>query len=233
MKYNPKVKMSEVFHTIQGEGRFTGTPSIFVRFSLCPLRCRWCDTPYTSWDPEFELTTVDDVVEQVVNIAPKCRHVVITGGEPFAQKKALQWLCDRLQREQYHVTIETAAIVWQYLYCSLLSMSPKLSTSTPYGTPQEKNHEKHRLNHDVIKQMLNYYDCQVKFVADSPTDVDEIKQLQKETRIPNDRIMLMPQGRSRDELCEREKWVVDVCKHEGWVYTPRAHIDIYGNQRGV
>ena len=56
------MKFSEIFHSIQGEGKLVGTPSVFVRTSFCNLRCVWCDTPYTSWRPEDRDVSVDEIV---------------------------------------------------------------------------------------------------------------------------------------------------------------------------
>src|SRR5438477_2462200 len=74
------MKLSELFHSIQGEGKLTGVPSVFIRASGCNLRCVWCDTPYASWNPEGEDVPVDQIVQRVN--AYNCKHVVLTGGEP-------------------------------------------------------------------------------------------------------------------------------------------------------
>ena len=73
----------ETFTSIQGEGLLTGVTSVFLRTSGCNLRCRWCDTPYTSWEPTGRHETVAALVS-IVEASP-ARHVVITGGEPMLQ----------------------------------------------------------------------------------------------------------------------------------------------------
>src|SRR5213080_914951 len=75
------MKIAEIFHSIQGEGKLAGVPSVFVRASGCNLRCTWCDTPYASWDPEGENLNVDEIVARVKSFNVK--HVVVTGGEPM------------------------------------------------------------------------------------------------------------------------------------------------------
>ena len=75
------MQISEIFYSIQGEGRLVGTPSVFIRTSGCNLRCVWCDTPYTSWTPEGEKRSVDEIVNEVEKYPH--RHVVLTGGEPL------------------------------------------------------------------------------------------------------------------------------------------------------
>src|SRR5215471_17665810 len=81
----PSLKVSEIFYSIQGEGMLAGVPSVFVRLSGCNLRCSWCDTPYTSWNPEGEQRTLPQIVAQVEQHRT-ARHVVLTGGEPMIAK---------------------------------------------------------------------------------------------------------------------------------------------------
>src|SRR5882724_5942331 len=75
------MKIAEIFHSIQGEGVLVGVPSVFVRTSGCNLRCTWCDTPYTSWQPEGEERGIESIVEEVNGYGAS--HVVVTGGEPM------------------------------------------------------------------------------------------------------------------------------------------------------
>src|SRR5258707_11682479 len=76
------VKIAEIFYSVQGEGSLVGVPSIFVRTSGCNLRCSWCDTPYTSWNPEGDELSTEAILERTGQY-PAARHVVITGGEPM------------------------------------------------------------------------------------------------------------------------------------------------------
>ena len=75
------MKLSELFYSIQGEGKLVGVPSVFVRASGCNLRCVWCDTPYASWEPEGAEMSVDEIVSRVRHFGAD--HVVLTGGEPM------------------------------------------------------------------------------------------------------------------------------------------------------
>ena len=77
------MRISEVYESIQGEGEYVGEPSVFARTTGCNLRCWFCDTPFTSWNPEGETRSLDDLCEQILNWPTK--HVVITGGEPLLQ----------------------------------------------------------------------------------------------------------------------------------------------------
>src|SRR5580700_4281475 len=97
--------ISEIFHSVQGEGELTGVPSVFVRTSGCNLRCNWCDTPYTSWNPEGAEKSVEEIVEEVGKYP--ARHVVLTGGEPMVAK-GIHTLAAALREKGKHITIETA-----------------------------------------------------------------------------------------------------------------------------
>ena len=123
------MKYSEFFHTIQGEGKLVGVPSVFFRTSYCNLRCGWCDSAYTSWNPENKDITLAEAVEAITKY--DCKHVVITGGEPFIQVKELTQLCQELDRRGHHITIETNATIFAPVAAHFISMSPKLRNSNP------------------------------------------------------------------------------------------------------
>src|ERR1700684_3793762 len=113
------VKNSEIFYSIQGEGILAGIPSVFLRTSGCKLRCTWCDTPYTSWKPEGEDLSLDNILADVHEHGST--HVVVTGGEPMIQQDMVQ-LTRRLKDFGLHITIETAGTVYQPVTCDLMSI---------------------------------------------------------------------------------------------------------------
>src|ERR1700712_2877072 len=104
------MRISEIFYSIQGEGKLVGVPSVFVRASGCNLRCTWCDTPYASWEPEGEELSVGRIVERVK--AYGSNQCVLRGGEPMIMPEVVE-LCDVLAADGYHITIETAATVYK------------------------------------------------------------------------------------------------------------------------
>src|SRR4051812_21842795 len=169
------MKLSELFYSIQGEGKLTGVPSVFVRTSGCNLRCNWCDTPYASWSPEGTPLNVDAIVAEVRKHPAK--HVVLTGGEPMIAKE-IRELAGALKQLGYHITIETAAtIAPDGIACDLASLSPKLKNSAPddrlSATWREK-HEKLRWQPEVVKAWLADYGYQLKFVVSQEADVNEL-----------------------------------------------------------
>ena len=217
---------------MQGEGQLIGYPSIFFRTSYCNLRCIWCDTPYTSWEPEDKDISVEDAVDAI--LAHNCKQVVITGGEPFMQPKDLTILCHRLRQSGKHITIETNGTLFERVEADLLSISPKLENSNPSEFNHHfKQHQRNRINQEVLRQFLDYYNCQLKFVVETERDLFEIHQLETEMQIPTSIIVLMPQGITNDQIQERQNWVVETCKKYGYRYSPRLHVDIWGDTRGT
>ncbi len=226
------MKYSEIFYTIQGEGQLIGVPSVFFRMSVCNLRCSWCDTAYTSWYPEDKDISVSEAFNELTKFGVE--HVVITGGEPFLQKKELTTLCEVLSAKGHHITIETNATVFMPVQADLISMSPKLSNSTPLDDKRWKEiHERERLKPDIIRLFLDKYECQAKFVISDAQDIQEVQELTEQIPIPKETIILMPQGIEINEIREREKWLVEVCKETGYRYSPRLHLNIWGNKRGT
>jgi 7-carboxy-7-deazaguanine synthase len=228
------MKVAEVFYSIQGEGLLAGVPAAFVRTSGCNLRCWFCDTPYTSWRPEGDELSVQEVLDRMAEFP--ARHAVVTGGEPLIAPD-IEELTVGLRRRGYHITIETAATVFKPVECDLASLSPKLAGSTPYereGGRFAERHERLRLRPDVIRAFAERYPYQLKFVIDRPGDLDEVRALLAELPgVERECVLLMPQGVTPEEVRARGLWLVEECKRHGFRYCPRLHIDLYGNRRGV
>src|SRR5215472_2293063 len=121
------MRIAEIFYSVQGEGSLVGVPSVFVRTSGCNLRCVWCDTPYTSWNPEGDEMRVDAIVARATEFH-SARHVVLTGGEPLIAPGIAE-LAAKLGERGMHITMETAGTVFAELACDLMSISPKLANS--------------------------------------------------------------------------------------------------------
>lgn len=186
----PRLPINEIFHSIQGEGKWAGVPSIFVRVSGCNLRCCFrnpeggvttCDTPYTSHSPEKpKSVAVKDAADQINEILahyPGINHIVITGGEPLLYQDGIIALLDELdkEREDLKVTIETngTIIPSQGLLdrIDLWSVSPKLSTSAYFiegcgvSKALQDQHNKLRINPEALRTIVeDGYDRQFKFV---------------------------------------------------------------------
>lgn len=227
----PKLRIAEIFTSIQGEGIWVGTPSTFVRVSGCNLRCRWCDTPYASWNPEGPTLTITEMLERVPR-APG--HVVLTGGEPMLFD-GIEPLVAQLKERGHVLTVETAGTVVRELGVDLFSISPKLSNSTPEGEWMLR-HEETRQSVDTVARLMQTAPYQLKFVIDPEgdgADLAEVRELVSQLKPEPDRVLVMAEGTDPETLHRRERLLVPICLHEGWRLTPRFHVDLFGNTRGT
>lgn len=247
------MRVAELFRSVQGEGLLTGTPSVFVRASGCNLRCRFCDTPYASWQPEGDSWSVEQIVARVAELAAEtgaaapesrslapapgpCRHVVLTGGEPMLFAELVP-LSQELRRRQFHITIETAGTRYLPVDCDLMSISPKLSNSTPFADEHPQwpaRHERRRRAPQVLRRLVAEYAYQIKFVVDSPGDCQEAERyLADFPEIDPCRVMFMPQGTDQAKLQATAQWLVPYCQEHGWRFCPRRQIEWFGYARGT
>jgi 7-carboxy-7-deazaguanine synthase len=236
------VRIAEIFRSLQGEGFLTGTPSVFVRASGCNLRCGFCDTPYTSWEPEGDDLSVEEILEQVDELrssnaeTAECRHAVLTGGEPMLFAELVP-LANALKQREMHITIETAGTLSLPVACDLMSISPKLANSTP---PQERDrrwhyrHEQSRHAPEVVRQLLSQYEYQIKFVVGTPADCDDVQRwLEDFPQVDRSRVLLMPEGTDLAHLKQVEQWLEPYCQQHGFQLCPRKHIEWFGCVRGT
>jgi len=223
------MQISEIFYSLQGEGFLAGTPSVFVRLAGCPLRCRWCDTKY-AWDEtagqHYSIAKIVQTIGQA-----KSKFVVVTGGEPMINSDLPQ-LVQKLKQKGKHITIETAGIAFiPALPCDLMSISPKLSNSTPDDPELAKIHEDSRLDIAVLRALIDGYSYQLKFVADSEDDLPEIQQTIEEIgNVDLDKVMLMPQAETRDELLAKSPMVADMCKQTGFAFCHRLQVLLWNSE---
>ena len=177
--------------------------------------------------------TIAEIVKTVVDYP--ARHVVVTGGEPMIAP-AITDLTKALHETGVHITIETAGTVAAPVVCHLMSISPKLSSSTPFERENGRwapQHERLRYQPDVLRRLIESYEYQLKFVVTSPGDLDEIESIRQDLAVPASRIMLMPEGTKPEAIAAKALWLVDLCKDKGYRYSPRLHIDLWGDRRGV
>lgn len=229
-----------IFNTIQGEGRFIGVPSIFIRLSGCNLRCAWtnqdgritkCDTPYSSYEPEKNIQLISDLIEAIKKI--DCKHVVITGGEPFMQR-SLSVLIDHLVTVGRYLTVETNGTLYWNNPAQFMSISPKLASSTYKEHAHFKKHDGVRINREILDLMIRNHDYQLKFVVNNQQDFDEIEEVLGKLSIVDDgKIYLMPQGISNVQFDAKLPWIIEEAKKRNWNVTDRLHVRIWGAKRGI
>ena len=222
----------EIFLSLQGEGAATGTPSVFLRLALCNLVCTWCDTKYT-WDwrtYDYRTQVVELSLDRVSETILKhdCRHLVITGGEPLMQQKSLVPLVRSLKERGFSFEVETNGTIaperglvedvdqW--------NVSPKLQNSG--------NSARRREVPAAIESLRELPNAYFKMVVARPSDIQEVNALVHRYALRRDRVMLMPEGRTTETLEARTRWVTEACLREGFRFTPRLHILLWGDTRG-
>ena len=235
----------EIFHSLQGEGPFTGRPSVFVRLSGCNLNCAWCDTAYTwNWDTtqfihnsglkyskslEQAKLTADELADKIQSF--DCRALVLTGGEPMIQQKNLPTLLRLLKSNdqpwefdiETNGTIEPTEELDEMISCYVVS--PKLSnTGMVYGT---------RIKQEVLQWYAASPKSFFKFVVGSLSDVDEVVELSTSIGLNAGRVFLMPASETVEQLSAIENDVSDWCLRTGFRFSDRLHLRLYGNKRGV
>ncbi len=178
---------------------------------------------------DYSVTEIVRAVQQW-----SCKFVVITGGEPMINADLPQ-LVQQLKTAGKHITIETAGIKFiQDLSCDLMSISPKLSNSTPTEPKLAAVHEKSRLDTAGLRRLVDSYNYQLKFVVESQNDLAEISRiLKKIENINPEKVMLMPQAAATDELLAKSPMVAEMCKRTGFTFCQRLQILLWDNERGT
>lgn len=240
----------EIFLTLQGEGPTAGSPAIFIRSALCNLHCRWCDSDHTwnftgtPWphdkdgspgyakhrreDVVIELEA-DDIAGRV--LAFDCPRLVLTGGEPLLQQDEWSGLLDliRSRRPETKVEVETnGTIVPDAAFdqgIDQFNVSPKLANS---GIAADL-----RLKPDALSFFTQSPKAWFKFVVAEPADLDQIDDLAHRFKIPAERLILMPEGRSVEDLDRRAAWLAPICRDRGFRFGDRLHIRLWGDQPGT
>jgi organic radical activating enzyme len=223
----------EIFHSIQGEGVYAGRPAVFLRLALCNLACVWCDTRYT-WDwerydqgKEITALSLDEAEEAIRRY--RCRNLVVTGGEPLVQQRSLAPLLQRLKDGGFWIEVETNGTIapgkkllgvvdhW--------SVSPKLENS---GNPRPS-----RENPRALRLFRGLSSAHLKYVVEKADDLAEVRVMVGEYDLPCEKVILMPQAQDRDALLERSRWLIDICKGEGYFFSTRLQVLLWGNRRGI
>jgi 7-carboxy-7-deazaguanine synthase len=190
------LRVTEIFHSIQGESTHAGRGCTFVRLTGCPMRCVWCDSEYTFTGGEH--ISVDEVMTQVRSFG--CNLVEVTGGEPLAQKEALT-LIRRLCDEAYEVLIETGG------YVSTESIDQRAKIILDVKCPGSGEHER---NHWPNLDLLRADKDEVKFVIANRADWDFAREVIDRFHLESraKAILISPVWEGID-LKEMAAWILD------------------------
>ena len=117
-----------------------------------------------------------------------------------------------------------------------MSISPKLANSTPHerdGGRWADQHDRLRYQPEILRRLIQLHPYQLKFVIVDPADLAQVRAIVDETGAAKSRVVLMAEGIDASTLTERGRWLAEIAKREGYRFTPRLHIDLWGNRRGV
>jgi 7-carboxy-7-deazaguanine synthase len=189
------LKITEVFHSLQGEARDVGKPTVFIRLTGCPLRCQYCDSEYAFYGGEW--MSFDQILEIVAQHGTK--YVCVTGGEPLAQKRCSELLV-RLCDEAYSVSLETSGAI------DISRADSRVSRVLDLKTPGSGEHERNLWGN--LDQLTP--NDQIKFVICSDEDYDWSKQqLEKRQLIDRCEVLFSPSWGQMDPTRLAERAIED------------------------
>ncbi|HOJ14877.1 MAG TPA: 7-carboxy-7-deazaguanine synthase QueE [Deltaproteobacteria bacterium] len=210
-----KLVVTEIFHSLQGEGPSIGTPSVFVRLGGCiePL-CPWCDTPY-AWH-DFEEMDLEEIARRVASFG--CRDVVITGGEPF-----LQW---DVGLADLHASLRSSGFRIHYETSGKAGI-PSIDDAVVVASPKHIDGAWHIRRPDLAN--AHWF----KFVADGEHSLRAIRSFVSENAIDPEKVYVMPMGATRAQQMERMRPVFLFCRDNGLKMSPRLQVLVFDDERGV
>ena len=224
------IEVSEMFSSLQGEGRRCGYPATFLRLRRCNLACTWCDQKET-WDPtnegynNYEVLTLWEIRERILDYGNNL--LVITGGEPLIWQRQLKRLVESIPLNM-SIEIETNGTVAPTelaLTRADFNVSPKLNNSG--------NGIRNRDMHLDFLELYKRKKAVLKYVVSDPEDFEEIDWNVRNWGINGNGIFIMPEGIDRDTICNRLPWLFEACNKRGYNLTTRLHVLAFGNMKGV
>ena len=219
-----RLRINEIYRSIQGESSWAGMPCGFVRLTGCHLRCSYCDTEYAFHEGRW--MTLDEIMEQVNELGVTL--VEITGGEPLLQQTHLTGLVADLKARGFYLEVETNGTLVPVPELARdidqWNVSPKLENS---GNPLDR-----RVLPQVLESFRQLPGAYFKFVVVELRDVEEVCAMRDKYKLPTERIVLLPEGTTVDQVQRRSQWVSEACVREGFRFSTRLHILLWGDQRG-
>ncbi|GAX87735.1 6-pyruvoyltetrahydropterin 2'-reductase [Lebetimonas natsushimae] len=227
----------EIFRSIQGEGKYAGRISVFLRLGGCNLRCpgfgeKGCDSYYAvdkKYKNEWEKLNIDEIIKRIESLKQKNEDLVITGGEPTLYYREIYPLIESYSGQ---ITIETNATIdinfkkYPKYKDVIFAMSVKLSNS---GEEYKK-----RVKKEVIKNIAkNAEKSFFKFVINKENLNLQLKEILDITTGIDLDIYCMPMGESPEKLEENAKSVFNFCLENSFCYSDRIHIRIFGKKKGI
>lgn len=209
-----KIPIIERFKSIQGEGPEMGQPTTFVRVAGCNMqpKCYFCDTNY-SWIPNAEIVNMP--IKELADSLQQTDHITITGGEPTLYDKQLKELRKLLPKDTW-MSVETNGLIQTDVPYNAIVVSPK----------------KQKTNLEVLTNYAGMQQVDFKFVYERK-QAKWWEDVIKQTGISQDRVYIMPQGKTVNEQLQLMPEVMRYCSDKGFIFSPRLHILAYNERRRV
>ena len=188
-----RLRLTEIFLSVQGESRSVGWPTVFVRLTGCPLRCQYCDTAYAFHGGQW--WEIDSILAEVAKQG--VRHVCVTGGEPLAQKRCIG-LLSRLCDAGYEVSLETSGAI------DVSEVDLRVHRVVDLKTPDSKEQHRNRLENIALLTPRD----QVKFVICSRGDYEWARDMLAEHRLPERCEVLFSPSYTQVPARELAEWVI-------------------------
>lgn len=223
-----KINLNEIFYSIQGEGRSMGKPILFIRLSGCNLRCDFCDTKYHT---DIKYTEITPELDQLLT---KHKDWCITGGEPLLQQEKIIELMEKYNPN--YIEIETNGTVKPFN--ELLDKVIQWNIS-----PKNLEHNKVKDIDYKFLEYLEYIDEPIqiavqlnyiiKFVYANKNDEKFIEDILNDYYLNENNIYIMPEGATKKEQEKNMPQVINYCLKNNFIFTPRLHVLVWNNKKGV
>jgi len=230
-----EIPISEIFHSIQGEGPKIGHPTVFVRVFGCNMKpvCPWCDSMYAvqKEDDTVKIVPIEDVVNEILKYS--CGDITFTGGEPLLYIDQIKQIMGLLSLTgNFTFNFETNGMIWPgdiEDYNITYIISPKFHAMDLNVTEETIGEYIGKLKvwHQVERHPVYF-----KYVYEGQETIDNIKKLESLLQFNFKQMpYLMPEGKFFDQ--DKYKELAQVCLDNNWIMSSRLHTIIWGNKRGV
>lgn len=228
--------VNEIFYSIQGEGKYAGTPMIFIRLNLCLVGCNFCDTAYT-WKriTHNRFMTKEEIMLEIGELSPKCAHVCFTGGEPFEQSKVLLEVCEYLHQSDYKIHIETSGnpmINPEFKkYTHWITCSPKKFNGINHLAQSPINEVKFLVNKNAkieklrswISNFKNRVWISIQPIEPSPYFYGNFSEYSDQAKAVALEAVRVYRLKEAEEWEANKERAIEICKETGWSLSLQIH----------
>lgn len=215
-----KIKVNEIFKSIQGEGNSQGVNSLFIRFLFCNLKCSICDSKYTWTDEDTKEIEIDEWIK-------KSNNIIFTGGEPLLPKnsKYILEIIKNYPKKNYEIETN-GTIIPDSIYYRLENIQFNISPKNNVIQDNDNN-----IPPKIFLKLPKKYI--VKILFDNENDFNYVKLLQELYKIPNDKIWLQPKAIDYKKIKKLTSKYFNYIIEQNWNISMRNHVILFGNKKGI